>query len=414
MFPTCYEFLKSYYDAYNNKEINLRKFTYYFLFGGKILQQVVYCPYCRTTNPPGSLFCQKCGQPLLYKRCPNCGAQVYATYQQCPNCRYTFSRRSLAVYRKTISQSSYYIPPRFKPTNSLIDNIRLIYNFAFKKRPPLYNPSPAVYQRLPYQTILRSSKYLYYALACFIAGIILAFIVTTRHGLLPLFLPSFIAAIIPILIYIYWMKRVDRYEPEPLWLLALAFGWGAASTLPAVILNDLLIPILGGWTGGAAFVEEPCKILGVYLIATSPWLMNEFNDHLDGLLYGAVAGLGFGFVENIIYISRFLAIGKTSIIIVRAITVSMHMFCTGLIGWWMGYLKVNNMSINISNILPALVFAILIHMTWNTVSYLGILGMLIIFVAGPFLVFKAHKMAVEALTDEYYWGFAQGYAPVEK
>ncbi len=378
------------------------------------MQRVRYCPKCGEANPPNALFCRRCGYPLVYKKCPQCGNSVPVTYDKCPYCGFIFSRPTPLQARGTITRSYTYMNQSFLPSNNLIQNISLIYNMVFKKRPPIYATSEKVYQYLTYDVISSSSKYLWYAAVAFFAGILLAFIVSLSERTVLYFIPSFFAAVLPILFYIYWMKKVDRYEPEPLWLLALAFGWGAASTLIAIFLNNILIPLFGGWAGAAAFVEEPSKILGIYLIAINERLGREFNDHLDGLLYGALAGLGFGFVENILYISRGLVIGNILIIPIRAITVGMHMFCTGLIGWWMGYLKVSNKNITIYNILPALIFAMLIHMTWNTITYLGILGLLIILVLGPFLVLKAHKMAVEALLDEYYWGFAQGYAPVEK
>jgi len=284
---------------------------------------------------------------------------------------------------------------------------------AFKRRPPIFTPSQAVYQRLPYATLARSSRYFHYALLAFISGVALAFLVSASTNLVVLFLPAFIAALIPALLYLYWIKRVDRYEPEPMWLIALAFGWGAASTILAIIPNEILIPLLGGWMGTAAFVEEPLKILGVYLISASPWLRGELNDHLDGLLYGAAAGLGFGFIENILYIARGLALGAPLIIPLRVLTMGMHMFCSGLIGWWMGYLKVNAIEIRWSTITPALITAIVVHATWNTMGSLGVVGLLILLVMGPYLVFRVHRMAMDALVDEYYWGFAHGYAPVE-
>ncbi|MCD6564125.1 MAG: PrsW family intramembrane metalloprotease [Thermoproteales archaeon] len=378
------------------------------------MQPVKYCPRCGTPNNQHALFCRKCGYPLNNKKCPSCGKDIPFTYQRCPYCGYVFPTVTPSKARYTITKSYPFVQQKVAPSGNIIRDITLIYKMAFNKRPPIYAPSDKVYQYLPYDILVRSSKYLHYALLTFLIGVLLAFTVTITEKRIMFFLPSFFATILPILFYIYWMKKVDRYEPEPFWILALAFGWGAASTLIAILLNDILIPFFGGWAGAAAFVEEPSKILGIYLLAINPRLGKELNDHLDGLLYGALAGLGFGFVENILYISRGLAMGNWLIIALRAITVGMHMFCTGLIGWWIGYLKVTNKQINIYNILPALLFAIFIHMTWNTVTYLGLLGLLIILVLGPFLILKAHKMAIEALIDEYYWGFTHGYAPIEK
>ena len=336
------------------------------------------CPKCGFINPPDVFYCIRCGTQLGHKICPRCGTPVPPNVLRCPRCGYVFPRAPLTQYRPRLV--SHYVYDPYKPRRSIIDNMKLIYNLAFKKRGPIFSPSPAVYERLPPHVLVQSGKYLNYALIAFGIGVLLALIEALGAGLGILFLPAFIVAIIPASLYLYWIYRNDRFEPEPMWLVALAFGWGAASTLIALILNEIIIPLFAGWAGAAAFVEEPAKILGVFLIATATRLKKELNDHLDGLIYGAAAGLGFGFVENILYIIGGLAKGAYLIIAVRAVTIGMHMFCTGLIGWWIGYLKVNGLPVNLTNVLPALFFSMLIHATWNTIAYLGLLGLIILIV----------------------------------
>ncbi|MEM0024487.1 PrsW family glutamic-type intramembrane protease [Thermofilum sp.] len=371
----------------------------------------VTCWSCGQQNDSRNLYCINCGQPLRAKMCPSCGQQVQVNANACPRCGYSFQPQSLSAYRYSMNQSTPYVEPSFTPRRSLIENVKLIHNLIFSKRPPIYRASQEVYGRLPWSTINSSGKYLNYALFSILAGVGLVFLISLTEGVVDYFVVAFVTAIIPALMYLLWMSRNDRFEPEPAWMIALAFGWGALSTLPAIILNDLTFSLVGGWSGVAGLTEEPSKMLGVYLMAVSPNLRNEFNDHLDGLIYGAAAGLGFGFVENILYITRL--VGENPLIIgIRAITIGMHMFCTGLIGWWMGYLKVHGISINLTNILPALAYSATLHMCWNTIGSFEYLS-LIVFIAGPILVLYLNKMAKEALIDEYYWGFASGYAPVE-
>ena len=161
-------------------------------------------------------------------------------------------------------------------------------------------------------------------------------------------------------------------------------------------------------------VEEPLKILPVFLVARSLRLKSELNDHLDGLLYGAAAGLGFSFAENILYISNILASASTFTVLLRFVTMSMHLFCTALIGFWIGYLVVCNVQVTWKNILPALAISIAVHMTWNSLSYfLGDLVVVPILILGPVLFYYLNKLAKDALHDEMYWGFAGGRAPME-
>ncbi len=285
---------------------------------------------------------------------------------------------------------------------------------ATKRRNPIYRASRAVYERLNPYVISRSGRYLAYAILGFVAGLIVILVMLSAMGVASLFIPAFIASLVPIAVYLYWIRSNDRYEPEPTWLIALAFGWGAFSSLPAIILNQIVSSLFLGWPGSAAFVEEPLKILGVYLIARSRWLGGEVNDHLDGLIYGVAAGLGFSLMENILYVARGLAASAVAIIFIRVITAAMHMFCTGLIGWWIGYLKVNGLETKISGMVPALLYSMLIHATWNTIAMFGILGLLVLVPAGLWLAYLTNKLAKEALMDEYYWGFATGYAPDER
>ncbi|MBK8987742.1 MAG: PrsW family intramembrane metalloprotease [Chloroflexi bacterium] len=122
---------------------------------------------------------------------------------------------------------------------------------------------------------------------------------------------SILAAAAPVLLYIGLVYWVDRYEKEPWWLLAAAFFWGAVpSILFAYLFNTLFsLPFFFlagetlGETLGASFVapivEESIKglaVLGIFVL----W-RHEIDSPLDGIIYGAMVGLGFALVENVFY-----------------------------------------------------------------------------------------------------------------
>jgi RsiW-degrading membrane proteinase PrsW (M82 family) len=107
------------------------------------------------------------------------------------------------------------------------------------------------------------------------------------------------------------VNAVDLFEREPRSLLIGALLWGAIiATYLAGHINDEWASILQKVFGaeftrqwGAALVgpgvEELVKFLGVvviYLIARS-----EFDDVLDGFVYGAMVGLGFTVAEDMYY-----------------------------------------------------------------------------------------------------------------
>lgn len=127
-----------------------------------------------------------------------------------------------------------------------------------------------------------------------------------------LLLVSITAAIIPTLFYVSIVYWVDRYEKEPAWLLAATFFWGS---VPSVLLAFLLNTILGlpltilasgspfADTAVAVFVaplvEESVK--GIALLAIFLFWRHEIDSPLDGIIYGAMVGLGFAMVENVYY-----------------------------------------------------------------------------------------------------------------
>jgi RsiW-degrading membrane proteinase PrsW (M82 family) len=119
-------------------------------------------------------------------------------------------------------------------------------------------------------------------------------------------------AFAPTLIYALLLWWLDRYEKEPLPLLLLAFTWGA---VPAIIIA-LVLELVAGFSlkevvltdqtreiteAGlvAPMVEEAVK--AVILVVLFLAFRREFDDVLDGVIYGAMVGLGFALVENVLY-----------------------------------------------------------------------------------------------------------------
>lgn len=111
----------------------------------------------------------------------------------------------------------------------------------------------------------------------------------------------------------FWLflGELDFLEREPPALLAIALAWGGlvatAVAIPAGTALQNLTAKLGsprlaaGW--GAAIAaptaEEIAKALGVVAIVLIA--RAQVNSVLDGIVYGALVGLGFQIVENIVY-----------------------------------------------------------------------------------------------------------------
>jgi RsiW-degrading membrane proteinase PrsW (M82 family) len=119
--------------------------------------------------------------------------------------------------------------------------------------------------------------------------------------------------------YFLVIRGSDRYEPEPFWLLSVAFFWGAVvSTLTALVFNEVgegaIRASLGAGQAAlvdastasfvAPLVEESSKGFGVLVLwAISSLWVHEIDGALDGAIYGGVIGLGFTMTEDVLYIS---------------------------------------------------------------------------------------------------------------
>ena len=128
-------------------------------------------------------------------------------------------------------------------------------------------------------------------------------------------------AVIAPTVFIYFLiiKGTDRYEPEPFWLLTMAFFWGAVvATMTAIVGNAVSEgavraalgaqnPLVRATTATymAPLVEESTKGAGLLVLwaASALWL-RELDGALDGAIYGGVIGLGFTMTEDILYVSN--------------------------------------------------------------------------------------------------------------
>jgi RsiW-degrading membrane proteinase PrsW (M82 family) len=161
------------------------------------------------------------------------------------------------------------------------------------------------------------------------------------------------ATAIPAGVIIY---RLDQFEPEPVSLIMIALLWGGVVAITfGGITNSAALSflqhVLPGKTvdaWGAAIVapidEELYKGAGLvmlYLIARQ-----ELDGVMDGLVYGAMIGLGFQVIEDIQYFM--LAAGQSSggqggsvvgAFFLRVVVSGLysHMLFTGLMGFGFAY-----------------------------------------------------------------------------
>lgn len=197
-------------------------------------------------------------------------------------------------------------------------------------------------------------------------------------GIVPAVIAS-VVAFTPAVIYLLPLVWLDRYDPEPLWLLALAFAWGA---LVAVIVSFIINTTLGTFFGpavaaviSAPVFEEGSKGLGLLILLI--FFRRYFDDILDGIVFAGVIALGFATVENVLYYGQ--AIGNAGlgglivIFFMRGILSPFaHVTFTSMTGIGCGIARESH-NIVVRVIMPIVGYmaAVILHAIWNGMAVLG-------------------------------------------
>ena len=215
------------------------------------------------------------------------------------------------------------------------------------------------------------------------------------------FLVSLFFGFVPMFMFATFVNWLDRYEKEPKLLLGAAFVWGAVIAAGgAFILNTAFgigIYALTGSEGAAEFgttsivapiIEEGLKGLAVLIV----FLMfrSEFDSVLDGVVYAAIAAMGFAAVENVLYIYRNGYLengweGLWTLVVIRVFLVGwMHPFFTAFTGIGLAIARLSrNLLAKIVAVPAGYAIAVTAHAFHNTFS--GLIGGVGGFVAGTFV-----------------------------
>ena len=143
---------------------------------------------------------------------------------------------------------------------------------------------------------------------------------------------------------VWFLIGHDRGEKEPVAALWLAVGMGFAGALLAGFLEKRLVPDASFAVGtpqgvllisalSVGLIEEVCKFVPLALVLSH---RRYFNEHTDGVIYFALAGLGFGLPENILYSVQF---GTKTGITRLLLTPLFHAATTGTVGYFLAKRK---------------------------------------------------------------------------
>jgi protease PrsW len=145
-----------------------------------------------------------------------------------------------------------------------------------------------------------------------------------------------VSAVIPSLFIMRYFHARDRYR-EPQRVLWTTFGLGVLSVfgVAAVFIYSPLVdgiknPLLRGPIDAFASAAIPEELLKLLVLVGYCARHKEYDEPLDGLVYGATASLGFATLENVLYVLQ----NGLGLAVMRAFTaVPGHAFSGAILGW---------------------------------------------------------------------------------
>ncbi|HEX8249444.1 MAG TPA: PrsW family glutamic-type intramembrane protease [Pyrinomonadaceae bacterium] len=312
--------------------------------------------------------------------------------------------------------SGFQIPPASTPT---FQNQAAGWRESVTRigvRPPAVQPAKS-----------QTGKKIGIAVTIFIVvflSLIVTAMIASSLGIVAAFIAA-VVAFVPACIYILPLIWLDRYDPEPLWLLALAFAWGA---LVAVIFSATINDLMGAYFGrdvaaviSAPVFEEGSKGLGLILLLI--FFRHEFDDILDGIVFGGTIALGFATVENVLYYGRGLVEGGFTTLVILfflrgILSPFAHVTFTAMTGIGCGIARESHNTL-VRILLPVLGYgcAVFLHAVWNGIPtrygfegfWLGYLFLQVPFFAifvcfAGYIMFRQNRILKEMLAIDVMRG----------
>ena len=254
------------------------------------------------------------------------------------------------------------------------------------QQPPLAQARTIIIARSRQVSGIKVALAIFAILIALFLSLLVLIVIGIETGPVALML-GLITATIPVPLYLILVLWIDRYEAEPLWMLATAFFWGAIiATFFAFLLNTTSQGVVGALTNanaGQAFaavisapiVEEIGKAFILFIFFF--WKKDEFDGVVDGIVYASLTALGFAMTENILYYGKAVAEGGggalTLTVIIRGFFAPFsHPLFTSLTGIGLGLARQStNIAVKLVTPVIGLLMAIFMHSIWNGSAVFG-------------------------------------------
>jgi RsiW-degrading membrane proteinase PrsW (M82 family) len=157
-----------------------------------------------------------------------------------------------------------------------------------------------------------------------------------------MWLSIMIAAIAPGISLLCYFYLKDKYEAEPIYMVARLFIFGALLVFPTMVIQRAFVLGFGGNPFVFSFIysagmEESIKFIIIYFVIYKHVF---FDEPYDGIVYAVALSLGFATMENVIYV--LIDFSTFSHLLIRAfLPVSAHALFGVFMGYQLGKAKFN-------------------------------------------------------------------------
>ena len=237
-------------------------------------------------------------------------------------------------------------------------------------------------------------------------------------------------ALLPVAVCLWFIYKKDKYQPEPISKLLIAFGLGILSAplsfLISVPLTGIgLVPAYVQSVSdsfcdaffGAAIPEETMKLAMLWVALR--W-NKYFDERVDGIVYAVFVGLGFAAIENVGYMFQ-SGNGWAFVGLMRGLmSIPGHMIFAMIMGYFYSKAHFNEEGGEFKYYALALGAPILAHglydmilMSLDVVNPGWVTGLFALLVYGMIKTYKwsVARLNEELAKDKEEWGFAE---PSEK
>ena len=180
-----------------------------------------------------------------------------------------------------------------------------------------------------------------------------------------------LVTILPSILIVLFFVKSDRFK-EPTKEIIKVFLLGILITIPAYFLNTYLSEIWYSTNASeglissfltAAPVEESLKLSVLYFFV---YKMKDFNEPIDGIVYGVTVSLGFATLENIYYVYLLADYFETTSMTLAVLRSFSAIPAHAVFGIFMGYFFMKYVFIKKGdNLIFAFVIPFVLHGCYN-------------------------------------------------